>query len=762
MKQFRSPLAIFLLLLLASPPISAQNGVTFDFNDGLVPGGTAIPNTPDGFNLPNPGVGVTVAGGVSNSPCLVLTIPGVGQTYGQWWITNDLAGAAAITNFTASFQLLMGDGSGGNAGVPNSGGNGFVFHVGPVPPAQFAGSDSTWGNGLDVSFRSSADWPNTTGINIAYDPPSETFQPDAGTIIATSSFLGFFQTNGAADSFSEAVTVSVTLTNDALSVLCSNELIGQVTVYNNLPIPGFAPISPAQMAFTATDGWSAHEDCWLDNIDLTVNGVHLAPVHGTGPPQIVQQTGNVTVSETGRATFAVAATGPPPYTCQWLSNGLPIEGATATNWANSNMMNFNFMNLDTTAASWTTPPVTPAMNGALFSVALSNAYGGVISSGATLTVPAPSFSPPVLSNGASGNSLSLTLNDWTGGTLFWATNLAGPWLEAVPGETNSQFTIPISPATTQCFYRALGTNLPFVTNYTRFYSSTSFWNTPIADNPPIDSNSTAMVQSSLVPFAPYATFVNYRYGVALAYACSTNKVYTVPSTLYGSPSCVPGGPGVQFPIPPGTMPAPGTDGHLVVVYQALDGSPYAGKELDLWQATYDSTNDTWSASTVVLNDLFGWGVTCPPGAQCNGADAAAFALLGGAVRPEEIAQGHIDHALVFATPYNLINYVACPANHTDGAASAPALPEGARIQLDPAYNVDAQNWPQWIKIIAHALQTYGACNRDTAGVLSIYGVTDQNAGVPTWPSVGVPAQQIYQLYLLPWASMRVIQLTSCN
>jgi hypothetical protein len=763
MEEIRFCIPVVLFLVLASPgALRAQSGATFDFNDGLVPGGTAIPNTPDGANLPNPGLGVADSGGFTNSDCLVLTVPGVGQTYGQWLITNDLSGASAITNFTASFQLFLGNGSGGNADVLNSGGNGFVFHVGPTPPAQFTGSDSTWGNGLDVNFRTSFSGVNSTGINVAYNAVSGIFHPGGGAIIARASYLGFFQILGLADSFSEAVLVSLTLTNGALSVTCGNDLLGPLVVYNNLPIPDFVPISPAQIAFTATDGPVAHEDCWIDNVDLTVNGVHLAPVHGTGPPQIVQQPGNVTASETGSATFAAAVTGPPPYSYQWFSNGVPIAGATSASWANPQMMNVDYMNLGATTISWSTPPVTSAMNGALYSVAVSNAYGGVISAGATLTVPGPYFSPPALSNGSGDPSLSLALNNWAGGTLYGATNLAGPWWEVVSSATNGQFTLPISPSTAQCFYRAAGTNLYYVTNYTRFYSPASFWNTPIGANPPIDSNSAAMVQASLVNYASQAAFINVSYGVALAFASATNIIYTLTSTIYASPSCAPGGPGVQFPIPAGTQAATGNDGHLVVVYQALDGSPYAGKELDLWQAHYDSTNDTWSASTVVVNDLFGWGATCPQGGQCIGADAAGFALLGGAIRPEEIAQGHIDHALALATPYNLSRYIACPATATDGAKPAPALPEGARIQLDPAFNVDAQSWPRWVKIIAHALQTYGAFNRDTAGVLSIYAVTDQNAGVPAWKSVGAPEQQSYLLSLLPWASMRVIQLTSCN
>jgi hypothetical protein len=248
----------------------------------------------------------------------------------------------------------------------------------------------------------------------------------------------------------------------------------------------------------------------------------------------------------------------------------------------------------------------------------------------------------------------------------------------------------------------------------------------------------------------------------LAYARSTDKVYTVRCTIYGSPSAAPGGPGVQFPIPARAKRAAGSDHALTVVYPAMDGSPYAGKELDIWEARYYTSNDTWSAGTVVVNDLFGWGATCPLRQHCNGGRAAGFANLGGAVRPEEIAQGHIDHALAFATPHNLANYIACPATHTDGRAPAPALPEGARIQLDPGYDVEAQNWPRWVKIIAHTLQTYGAYNGDYSDVLVIFGVTDQNGGVPSWSSVGVPVDQYNDLNMLPWGNMRVIQFTSCN
>jgi hypothetical protein len=304
--------------------------------------------------------------------------------------------------------------------------------------------------------------------------------------------------------------------------------------------------------------------------------------------------------------------------------------------------------------------------------------------------------------------------------------------------------------------------VPEAAQYVRFYSPTSFWNTPLPADPPLDPNSAAMVQASLVRFKSHVSLANDAWGMSLAYAHSTDKVYTVRCTIYGSPSAVPVGPGVPFPIPAGAKRTTGSDHTLNVVYLAMDGSPYAGKELDMWVAKYNPTNDTWSAGTVVVNDLFGWGATCQPGEHCNGGRAAGFASLGGAVRPEEIAQGHIDHALVFATPCSLAKHFACPATHTDGRSPAPALPEGALIQLDPSYDVDAQNWPRWVKIIAHALQTYGAYDGDYGDALSIFGVSDRNPGVPSWKSVGVPREQFDDLNMLPWGSMRVIQINSCN
>ena len=283
----------------------------------------------------------------------------------------------------------------------------------------------------------------------------------------------------------------------------------------------------------------------------------------------------------------------------------------------------------------------------------------------------------------------------------------------------------------------------------RFYANDSFWNVPIGGRAPLDPNSATIVAQAILPYARNATLSNSEeWGMPLAYADSSAKVYKIACTIY----CT--GDTVSFPIPAGARPATGSDHHLVVIH--------GNQELDLWEASYDPHRDTWSAGTRVINDLNGWGAFCREGKHCNGAVASGFAALGGVVRPEEIAQGHIDHALALITPLTKAGYIACPATHTDGRSkSVGAIPEGARVQLDPSFNVDAQSWPAWQKIIARALQTYGAYVVDTSGALALRGVTDQNPGTLTWASVGVP-DNAPSLRNFPWNRLRVLEFRSCN
>lgn len=283
----------------------------------------------------------------------------------------------------------------------------------------------------------------------------------------------------------------------------------------------------------------------------------------------------------------------------------------------------------------------------------------------------------------------------------------------------------------------------------RPYSGTSFWNVPIPADPAIDPNSNAIVAKSIVPYAAGAAFSNSdAWGISyIDGTTKPSKPYTVACTRYCK------GDTVVFSIPPGARPTTGSDHHLAVI----NGK----QELDMWLASYDPAKDAWSAGVRVVNDLSGEGALCARGQHCNGAEASGFALLGGTIRPAEIERGHIDHALAMITPYTRAGYIACPATHTDGKAEDPAaIPEGAHVQLDPAVNVDAQPWPVWEKIIAKALQTYGAYIVDTGGALAVRGVTDQNQGGNQWASVRVPKGG--NISDIPWRRLRVLRIQPCN
>jgi hypothetical protein len=288
----------------------------------------------------------------------------------------------------------------------------------------------------------------------------------------------------------------------------------------------------------------------------------------------------------------------------------------------------------------------------------------------------------------------------------------------------------------------------------RPYSDASPWNTPIGPNPQIDPDSEAIIGFSITPHAGNSNLATSdKWGLGLAYADPSSKSYEVDCNLY----C-----GVKFVegrIPAYAEPNTGSDGKLTVV------EPGSGVELDMWRGVYDSTTDMWSASLRNSIDVYGWGWYCMPGEHCGGPNAAGNPGLSGVVRPEEIAQGHIDHALQISgvDGYVRQDFIACPATASDGNSSDPrAIPEGARVQLDPSFDVDAQSWASWKKVIARAFQKYGAIIDDKGGTLSIMAESNVNRGYDAWQRAGMGTTTgTRNLSDLPWHRMRVLKITEC-
>ena len=375
----------FASAVLATTSLLSQ---TYTFDDGLLPAGTTFPTTNglDGIGH-NLGSGVTNAGGFNNSGMLIMTVPGSGSTFSQWQLP-DFAPGQLLTNLSVSFNVFMGG--------PVSGGNGMVFHWGPGALYQYTGSASSFGQGLDVTLRTFGSGVNTSGINVYY---GGTNGPGNNPPLAANSFLGYYRggvTNFSSNtwvSFSVAVIMNGTQTNAALNLTCSNAWNDLTNIYSNLLITNFvSPLTNHTMQFSATDGTGAHEFCFLDNVDFTVNGSHVGRAV-TNPVVITSQPGNRTALVGTVATFSVGVSGTPPFTYQWFSNSVPISGANA--------------------ASYNTPPVSLAMSGAVYAVTVSNVLGGLLSSSATLTVTTNPFAPFLLGSnlGVWGTNSDGTIND---------------------------------------------------------------------------------------------------------------------------------------------------------------------------------------------------------------------------------------------------------------------------------------------------------------------------------------------------------------
>ena len=94
-------------------------------------------------------------------------------------------------------------------------------------------------------------------------------------------------------------------------------------------------------------------------------------------------------------------------------------------------------------------------NAGQYRLAATNSYGGVLCPAATLTVMPPASVTNLtyrFSAGTSGSDAPLELI-WPTGTLYSATNVAGPWV-AVSGATLPYYRVSVNQDTQALFFTA--------------------------------------------------------------------------------------------------------------------------------------------------------------------------------------------------------------------------------------------------------------------------------------------------------------------
>ena len=202
----------------------------------------------------------------------------------------------------------------------------------------------------------------------------------------------------------------------------------------------------------------------------------------------------------------------------------------------------------------------------------------------------------------------------------------------------------------------------------------------------------------------------------------------------------------DVPIPLWAQPDPESDGHLVVVDTA------GGCVYDFWRMR--RTARGWKAAWGNALPLDSDGIF-PKGLSARG---SGFELMQGIVWPCELEAGAIEHALIFSYDFTRAGGPVAPATESDGAtASHDAIPEGARLQLDPALDLDALDLSPAAKIIARALQRYGMYCADTGGGLQLYGLHAHSSRTNPWaPWFG--EQALVDLSKIPADRFRVLAL----
>jgi len=218
------------------------------------------------------------------------------------------------------------------------------------------------------------------------------------------------------------------------------------------------------------------------------------------------------------------------------------------------------------------------------------------------------------------------------------------------------------------------------------------------------------------------------------------------------------------PLPATARPAAGPDQHLVVWQPSTDRLWefwHLAKTVSGWQAEWGGAIEHASTSSGV------YGPSAWRGAASSwGASASSLSIAGGLITLEDLAAGEINHALAIALPRVRAGAFATPAGRTDGNSwVGTALPEGARLRLDPNLELWRLHLPPLTLILARAAQRYGIYIRDVAGTVTFYAQDPTPTGADPYDGPDGYFENTYPDRLLssfPWKRLQLLsmQLTS--
>jgi hypothetical protein len=197
----------------------------------------------------------------------------------------------------------------------------------------------------------------------------------------------------------------------------------------------------------------------------------------------------------------------------------------------------------------------------------------------------------------------------------------------------------------------------------------------------------------------------------------------------------------KVPIPKHARPAAGSDAHMTVWQPSRD------RLWEFWQARKrrDGWHASWGGAIKHVSSSPGYfNRTSWPGLSRSnwGATATSLPVIAGTILISELRAGEINHALALDLPAPRSHSFAWPAQRTDGTGPPSAIPEGARLRLDPDQDLESLDLPRITLIMARAAQRYGMIVRDqTHGqpqAEDAVGAQRSNADSGNHPGVDAP------------------------
>lgn len=261
--------------------------------------------------------------------------------------------------------------------------------------------------------------------------------------------------------------------------------------------------------------------------------------------------------------------------------------------------------------------------------------------------------------------------------------------------------------------------------HTRFFSDDSFWNTPLpadAEADPKNGHYIDLLAAEPEP-NPWLSLTNWT--IPVYEVDERTPLRTMHRMKRGKWAGATQSHGMSFenpvPIPDHAVADPEADSHIAFV----DHNRRIAWDMFLARKRDDGE---WESLTAMKYSLDGHGVFDPaklpakPGESIHRygpGRAAGVPIIAGLIMHDEVQAGRIDHKLAFACRVNgHMNYV-WPAMSTDGHLEG-GPPEGCVLQLDPTLDIDSLGLSDGARVVARALQEYGAVNVDVAGGTVIY------------------------------------------